>query len=326
MLFTIGLRIERLLYLGFFLLLVCALQVYLTTVAVHFGAKETRALESLIEVLEKNAPGLQDLYETGKAPSIPNSEKEQRVEAMRKSLGLEPARKSNIPDAPNYASKLQDLLMSLPDWSSLKGQLDGVLTSDKDPKTLIAALKELQKSETPEKGTVLGIETPRQLTLQYGSADFRFSALPLAIGLLVALYPLVFVWLGSFYITRQRELVAIRRARDYKDAFPHILNFVAVDSSNFQKSMGLPVRRKEVRFNLLLARLATTLIRCIFVLITVTPFVVGIGYSSLQLSSLLNLPAFVEIVTAVAFFILTSLAFISVAQEAITLHGKTFYE
>lgn len=326
MLFTIGLRIERLLYLGFFLLLICAVQVYLTTVAVHFGAKGTRALESLIASLEQNAPILKDLYEKDKAPRTPITETERRVEAMRKSLGLEPARKSNVLEGSTYASKLKDLLIAIPDWSSLRGQLDGVLTSDKAPETLIAALQELQKIKTPEKGTVLGIETPRQLTLQYGSTDFRFSALPLAIGLLIALYPLVFVWLGSFYITRQRELVAIRRARDYKDAFPHILNFVAVDSSNFQKSVGLPVRRKEIRFNLILARVATTLIRSIFVLITVAPFVVGIGYSSLQLSSLLELPVIVEVLTTIAFFILASLAFVSVAQEAITLHGKIFYE
>ena len=326
MLFTIGLRIERLLYFGFFLLLICALQVYLTTVAVHFSAKETRTIESLIDVIERNASILQDLYEKDSAPSSPNSEREARVERMRKILGLEAARRLNTDNGPTYASKLQELLLSLPDWSSLRGQLEGVFSSDKDPLALIAGLKELQKSRTPEKGTVLGIESPRQLTLQYGSSDFRFSALPLAAGLLVALYPLVFVWLGSFYITRQRELMAIRRANDYKDAFPHILNFVVVDSSNFQKSVGLPVKRKEVRFNLFLSRMATTLTRFVFVVMTVVPLVVGIGYSSFQISQLLEFPTFVEVLTSIAFLTLASLAFVSAVQEVITLHGKTFYE
>ena len=326
MLLTIGLRIERLLYLGFFLLLICALQVYLTIVAVHFSAKDTRALESLINVLEVNSSRLQSLYEKDSAFSRPSSDKEARVESMRQLLNLPPTRNIDFNDKSTYASEVQELLLKVPDWYSLRDQLDGVFTVDKEPKALIAALKEHQRRKMPEKGIVLGIETPRHLTLQYGSTDFRFSAQPLATGLLIALYPLVFVWLGSFYITRQRELVAIRKASDHKTAFPHILNFVVVDSSNFLKTIGLSVKQKDVRVNLVLTRIVTTSIRCIFVVMTVLPLIAGIGYSSVQVSTLLELPGIIDILIAIAFFALSLLGILAILQEAITLHGKTFYE
>lgn len=326
MLLTIGLRIERLLYLGFFLLLVCAFQVYLTTVAIHFSATGTRALESLIDALEANSPRLQRLYERARLPVAPSSDKEQRVDAMRKLLDLPPAQGNDFGDEPTYASAVREILIKLPDWSSVQVHLDGVMTNDKGPTSIIDALRDLQKTKLPDKGMVLGIETPRQLTLQYGSSDFRFSAQPLAAGLLIALYPLAFVWLGSFYITRQRELVAIRKTSDHRNAFPHILNFLVVDSSNFQKNVGLPVKQKDIRFNLVLVRVVTTTIRCVFVVMTVSPLIIGIGYSSMQISILLKLPVVLDGAIAISFFALALLGFMAVFQEAVTLHGKTFYE
>lgn len=326
MLHTLGLRIERLLYLGFVLALIAALEVYFTAAAAYFDATDTRVLNALIGVVEKNKEELRELYDESKKPRPPATERDARVADMRARLGLPPQQSDRIGDTPTYKSKLQELLISLPEWWDLRDQLGGSLDSDMPPEEVLGKLHELRKGKIQDRGTVLGIETPRLLTLQYGSADLRVSAQPLATALLVALYPLSFVWLGSFYVTRQRELLGIRGARDFKEAFPHILNFVAVDFSGLQQRLGFRVRHKEARLNLAVARLATTVLRCIFVVVAVSPLVAGLGYSTIQLIDLLSPPLPLIILAGVAFLALAFLTLAIAIQEAFALRGKLFYE
>lgn len=326
MLFTIGLRIERLLYLGFFLLLLCGLQVYFTAAAAHFSATETGALDSLIAILEQNKSELQSLYDSDRKPRPRDTEREQRVATMREKLGLPAAQSQTRGDRPTYKGKLQDLLISLPGSLDLRGQLGGTLDSAQSPEEILTRLRSLRQGKLQERGTVLGIEAPRLMTLQYGSADFRVSAQPLATGLLLAFYPLLLVWLGSFYITRQRELLGIRSAQDYKEAFPHILNFVAVDFSGLQRRLGFRAKPREARINLYISRFATTFIRCVFVVMAVAPMITGIAYSTVQLFGLLDPPMYFIALAAVAFIIVMLLGLASVIQEALALRGKLFYE
>jgi hypothetical protein len=326
MLFTLGLRIERLLYFSFILLLICALQVYLAAAATYFNSSDTRVFDQLIEQLQKNERELRNLYETSQKPRLPLTEKEKSVAAMRESLGL-PLKKSDaIDNEPTYKSRLQDIFISLPDWSDVRTQLEGTLNTTKPPDRLLADLNELRLSKIKERGTVLGIEIPRLLTLQYGSADLRVSAQHLALALFVALFPLSFVWMGSFFITRQRELLGIRAARDYKEAFPHILNFVAVDFSPLHQRLGVALKPKEARLNMRVARFVTTGLRCLFVTVTVLPLVAGLGYSGLQLYDLLNPSTSISVLLVVSYIALALLSIFIVLQEAFALRGKSFYE
>lgn len=326
MLQTLGLRIERLLYFGFVLLLISALQVYFTAAAAYFNATDTLAIDSLVELLERNGVELRELYDEAQRPSRPSTERDARVSKMRARLGLPPQQSEKFGEAHTYKSRLQELLVSLPRWWDLREQFGGALDSGKSPEQILTDLHELRRSRTRERGTVLGIETPRLVTLQYGSADFRVSAQPLATGLLFALYPLSFVWLGSFYVTRQRELLGIRTARDFKAAFPHILNFVVVDFSGLQQRLGFHVKPKAVRLNLLIASITTTVLRCLFVVTAISPLVVGLGYSTFQLFELLSPPLPVIILAIAAFLALAFLGLAVVVQEAIALRGKLFYE
>ncbi|WP_234196319.1 hypothetical protein [Pseudacidovorax sp. NFM-22] len=272
MLHTLGLRIERLLYFGFVLLLICALEVYFTAAAAYFNATETRALDSLIEIFEKDRDQLKGLYDESRKPYRPSTDRENKVAEMRASLGL-PAKKGGPPgDGPTYKSKVESLLNSSPGAWQIQGQIGSSLDLEKNPDQILDALKNLKNLSNRERGTVLGIETPRLLTLQYGSADFRISAQFLAGGLLVALYPLSLVWLGSFYITRQRELLGIRATRDLKDVFPHILNILAVDFSGLRRRLGLSVKPRDALINLGIARIASISLRSLFIIIAVFPY------------------------------------------------------
>ncbi|QHJ00968.1 hypothetical protein GT347_25055 [Xylophilus rhododendri] len=323
MLSSIGLRIERLLYLVFFLLLMCALQVYLTAAAVHFNATDTRILDSFIQAIEEKQSELSLLYNEGQRIRRPTTDRDKRVATMRESLGLPASQLQETLDGQKYKARLREILLSTPQWYTLN---ENTINAEKPIEQILLDLRQLRQSKIQDRGTVLGIEIPRLYTLQYGSAAFRLSAQPLAFALLIALYPLTFVWLGSFYITRQRELLALRALKDYKQAFPHILNFVAVDFSSLQQRMGILVKRKDARINLLASKIATTTLRGVFLTITVTPLVAGLGYSTIQLHDLLELPIPATAVATVAYIVMMALTFGLIIQEITALRGKIFYE
>ncbi|MBT3068898.1 hypothetical protein [Rhodoferax sp. U11-2br] len=320
-----GLRIERLLYLAFFLVLLCCLEIYLVAAAAYFSASDTQSLDVVIEAVEKDRTELRRLFELQSRPIIPDTAREQRTAAMRQKLGLPPAERKNAAEE-TYKQRLENLLISLPRLWDLQAQLSEVFDLKNSPEEILAKLRSVRASKIPDKGTILGIETPRLLVLQYGSADFRLSAQPLATGLLIALYPLCVVWIGSFYITRQRELLAMRQLADYKETFPHVLNFLVVDFSGFHRKIGLQSSRKNVRFNLMLSAALTTSIRCLFLTMLVLPIIGGLAYSSFQLFDLLSPPMSIWIVTGAVFLFAASLSLSLVVQEAIVLRGKQFYE
>lgn len=325
MLMDTGLRIERLLYLAFFLILLCCLEIYLTASAAHFSASDTRSIDSVIDAVEQDRSELSRLFEIQKKPALPDTAREQRAAAMREKLGLPPAAQKEAA-GDNYKQRLENILIALPRMWELKAQLSEAFDSKSPPDEILAKLRNLRASKIPDKGTILGIETPRLLTLQYGSADFRFSAQPLATALLIALYPLSVVWIGSFYITRQRELLAMRQLADHKETFPHVLNFLVVDFSGFHRRIGLPTSRKNVRNNLILLAVLTTSIRCLFLAMLVAPIIGGLAYSSLQLFDLLSPPISIWISTGAVFLFVALLGLSLVIQEAIALRGKQFYE
>jgi len=325
MLMDTGLRIERLLYLAFFLVLLCCLEIYLTAAAAHFSASDTRSIDAVIEAVEQDRAELARLFELDKKPAVPDTAREHRAAAMRAKLGLPPAARKEAAGE-TYKQRLEKLLLSLPRMWELQTQLSEAFDLKNSPEEILAKLRSLRASKIPDKGTILGIETPRLLTLQYGSADFRFSAQPLATALLIALYPLCVVWIGSFYITRQRELLAMRQLTDHKETFPHVLNFLAVDFSGFHRRIGLPTSRKNLRLNLILSVLLTTSIRCFFLAMLVAPIIGGLAYSSVQLFDLLSPPIVVWISTGAVFLFVGLLGLSLVIQEAIALRGKQFYE
>jgi len=326
MLFTIGLRIERLLYLVFFLILICALQVYLTAAAAHFNAAETKTLDALINVFEGKKEELDELFRKSQTPSVAATERELRVAAMREKMGLAPAINSSGEDQSKYREKLSDLTLSVPNWYEIRAEVSGKINAKKSPEEIISLLTDLRRSKTQERGTVMGVETPRLLTVQYGSADFRLSAQPLATGLLAALYPLSFVWLGSFYITRQRELIGIRALNDYKQAFPHILNVFAVDFARLNAALGFETGKKSNKQTMMMVRFLATSLRTAFLLITIAPLIIGLGYSTYTLLELVEPPMPINLLAMFGYFSLVILALILLMQELIALKGKIFYE
>lgn len=320
-----GLRIERLLYLAFFLVLLCCLEIYLTAAAAHFSASDTRSIDSAIQAIEQERVELNRLFELQKKPATPDTAKEQRAAAMRQKLGLPPAVQKEIA-GDSYKERLKNVIITLPGVWGIREQLPEVFESKNSPEEILQKLQGLRTSKLPDKGTILGVETPRLLTFQYGSADFRFSAQPLAAALLIILYPLCAVWIGSFYITRQRELLAIHQLVDHKKTFPHVLNFLAVDFSEFHRKIGFQISHKSARLNLTLSFVSTTTIRCLFLSMLLAPMIGGLAYSSIQLFDLLSPPAIIWIPTGAVFCFIALLCMAMVLQEAVLLRGKKFYE
>lgn len=329
MLSNAGLRIERLLYFGLILIFLCWAETYLSTAASYFSDTDNRVLDGLLQRLTSERPALESAFER-KNIDVARSEREKRAAGLRKELGLPPGEAQNTDSGSYFA-----LLQKIADESNVSpyameaqtfATISALIDTKKSPQEIIAAVTKQKNDSIKNTATVLGIEAPRFLSLQYGSTDFKIPSLHLSVILLIVIYPLAVVWLGSFYITRQRELMLIRLARDHKATFPHILNWVVIDSSRMMAQLGQQNSAKQRRITLRLNAVITPAFRCLIVALIVFLIVFPIGYSSLLLHATISPPLSVSLIGAVFLFVIIGLGASLFGQETYLLKGKVFYE
>ena len=69
-----------------------------------------------------------------------------------------------------------------------------------------------------------GVELPDHATLSVLGTPLRMELLAFTQWLQFALAPVLVLWLGSLYHTRRRECYFIKRMRDVRQLFPHVVN------------------------------------------------------------------------------------------------------
>jgi len=322
MVFNIGLRIERLLYFGFFLISLCWIELYFVEASAYFDNSQNRALETLISKLEGERLTLDKAFKEQKKLYIPKTEEELAIAEMRKKIGLEPQTiESSATNDDSYHSKLKKILteISLHSLSDIK--LSSKIDSKKSPQQLITELKaELEVGQT-NSAKVFGLEVPRLLSFQYGSSDFKIPSQFLATVLLLVTQTLAIIWIGSFYITRQRELLAIRSCNDYNQAFPHILNWFIVDFSAFYEKWGVIQTRKQRKQAILTMGIITTTFRCFTILIIILLIVGPLIYSTISLST----PTFITYASGLFSAVNCIIGLQLLFNESFLLKEKVFY-
>lgn len=332
-LFFLGRRIERLLYVGVVLLVLCFVELYFVSVSVSFASEGESSVGMLLTQLEENKSKLASLFQNLQSSRTKKllAEREQRVAETRKRLGLPPMLVSDQKEnKETYAGALTTIVQEVGERSRANPEVIGKsLDVSKSPEENIKVLRELLKSLEKKSATIWGIETPRFFSIQYGGSDYHVPANFLATSLVFVLVPLLVGWFGSFYLTRQQELIAIARLEDHKLAFPHILNLMPVDFTQFEKRFGATrqINNKWNYFGRAANRYFMTLLRSILILAFAVPMVFVVLYSARQLISQVGGEHdFYLILGGFLFLILTLQALLLVVQEWVFMHKIQFYE
>ncbi len=326
----LGRRIERLLYVGFLLIALCMLEAYLATAAAHFANEGEREVDALIDRMAQRKGSLDAAFaDQQKSPAAKAlvGEQAKRAAATRRALGMPP--EAAEPAADNelsYSSQLKEL--TGPKFlDARKSEILNLITPIHSPEKILTALETYRRENLRKPGIVWGVETPRIFAVQYGAADYRIPASLMASALFAGLCPLVIAWIGSFYFTRQRELLGIRDLQSFRDSFPHILNMFPVSFVKVNARLGVNQTRRAEHFERKFRGVVLCIFRFIVILLYIGPMLGGLAYASVKLTPVGLYESWASIVTIGGVFIVVAFLVLSILiQEAIVLYGKNFYD
>ncbi len=325
----LGRRIERLLYFGSLLLVVCFFELYFVSATVVDRVETPEAIALVISKFEANKGRLQALYDASKVlVTAAKIDRSASFAETRRLLGLPepPAKIENSDVVETYAEAIAELLSSSrrpgANDDGIKRLIDVKVAPDEIQRRLVQRYQELQKMPV----SIWGIETPLVVPVQYGAAQYQIPTSFIAKALLVALAPVLIGWFGSLYVTRQRELLFLRDLRDFKHAFPHVLNILPIVSTRL---LPTSFRRKEVKtqqFNQSVNRIMSGAVRCFVLMLFVGPMFTIFCYSAGQLLMLRSEMSWFELTFAVIVAFCLGLQIIVLfAQEWIILWRRDYY-
>lgn len=278
----LGRRVERLLYFGSILLLLCFVELYFVSAARFVGEESPGRIAELAAKIKSEKDQLQKLFEAKpKSVLTPADTREKLAVAnMRKRLGLPPQTEEVKPTGETYEDALTRLLHQLPYWYTLADttrQLARDISTSPDQKLL--KLGQLQEELLSRPATIWGIKTPLVLPMKYAGIEYQIPAEFIARAAFFALAPLALGWLLSLVITRERELMIMRGISDYRLTFPHVLNMLAVSLdwgslATDEKKLS----RKQITRTYVGGKIFFALFRSIILLIFCLPMVVILSY------------------------------------------------
>jgi hypothetical protein len=268
-LYTLGRRVERLLYLGVAVVAASLFSGLLSgAIEVRNRVEMKDALQAFAREIEETRSVLQSEYDDMRARSAAASKN-----AARRSAAVEAL--TNAASGRSYEDHLRLLAtFATIDISDRRDAVVHFLTDTVSPALSIdenLARISAKKNEAIEPLRVLGVEIPRNVKVSVVGQELSIPLQVLSHALAVILGPLLILWLGSLYATRIREIHLLRTCKDMTESFPHILN-------QFPLLTDIPW---QGRFAKLLAtsprvnRYATTGVRILIVLLMSAPAIWG---------------------------------------------------
>lgn len=132
----------------------------------------------------------------------------------------------------DYITSLKQRVEVVSTWASVpsdedKALVTKILEKQLPPQEIDSQLRQLSAAR-PQAIRVGNIEAPTRITIPIlGSA----VAIPVETAfqiIHVMLLPIIFIWVGSVYVTRIRELTLIKKYGQPQLSFPHLLNLVTI--------------------------------------------------------------------------------------------------
>ena len=96
------------------------------------------------------------------------------------------------------------------------------------PQPLLEGIRKQATALEARPLTLYGVELPEKATLSLVGTPIKMDLLTLVRVMQVALGPMLLLWLGSLYNTRQRETLYIARMTDVSFLYPHLINVYPV--------------------------------------------------------------------------------------------------
>jgi hypothetical protein len=327
----LGKRIERLFYFGAVLVLLCLALIYFASTAIYMRSSNPNGYATLEKRLAADSQHLQELYDH---PSTKSDESPDRVLAIqnaRKKLGLPPEviAAPITSDGKTYGDELKSVIQISSTESGVSvDALSSGISATQSPLEVLGIVQANLKKASEAPAEIWGIQTPLIVPVEYGDARYGVPASIIAYSLMIAIAPLIIWWLGSFQLTRQRELVAIRGCDDYRLIFPHILNLFPVlyIDAPWLSEKERAGRRNHRRQRIFL-QMVYSLMRTFVVILISWPMLIMYLYSVFQLLSLQDNIAFWEVLIALAVGIWMSMqALVTLMQEWMYLWGKVYMD
>jgi hypothetical protein len=306
----LGRRVERLFYIGAALLILCLVEVYLVATVTFVKLENPAAYQILAGKIDSEKSRLSELYSDFLAKSTQKPVKQATADGVtvkspnaeinrtRSRLGLGPH--IEIPPAPDplattvispqlsmktYPQAMDELFSEASEQSGMdKKSLINGMDLNKDPAIILQNVQARGRELTSKPVLVWGIETPINVPLAYGAAQYQVPASVLATFLLIVLGPLLTWWFGSLALTRQRELYDIRNLEDYRFAFPHILNILPVVFLSFPWIWERRLRKSRTKLvDLVFSRVFCATLRSLVILALSVPMIFMFFYSAIQM-------------------------------------------
>lgn len=241
--YTLGRRIERLLYLGIIVLLLVVADFFLASGAAQLREDtKDKFYKEVVDSIDRKAYILKDCH---RYTQLPQAKKEAEL-----------AKYKGYPTLLNYLQcdydkELLEALKSVEKFTSPPSKRDRneILTvfarrlSPEQTKDAIRAIS----GNRPSTLEIATVEVPSRVKLNVFGTDLTLPIESLALIAHLALVPLIFLWEGAIHQTRFRELNAIRTSKKSLATFPHILNIIPVVTvhnrrlSRLQKTTGFNV-------------------------------------------------------------------------------------
>lgn len=98
----------------------------------------------------------------------------------------------------------------------------------RSPADLVEGWRNLASAQTKKPLSLYGVEIPEEATINLLGITIKMSVMALTQILQLGLAPVLLLWLGSLYNTRQRESFFIDAADDIRGIFPHLINVFPV--------------------------------------------------------------------------------------------------
>lgn len=229
---SLGRRVERLLYAGALLVALALSAFYLAFAARHYAEdRASQGIQNLALLIEGDEKVLQRFYELEtQRQKLAQSEAERQklTAAQRQKSAQKHKEKDRVGAADGkdaagenfYAKALEDKIARASSLSGVDAEaLRAEVNASRPPAELVAALRERKKALDAQPATVAGVVVPSS------SLATRLPAAFLANLLVVTLAPLVILWLAALRVTRSREKRALESGAE---AYPHALNAAAL--------------------------------------------------------------------------------------------------
>jgi hypothetical protein len=329
----LGLRVERLFVLGIFLIGASFIEMFVASTSDQIAHDSSRVeIATMFDKVSIDESHLTELFKTPEAIASNASEIEKhnsrarRSENARKLLGLPPekiisANESTDSQKESYSDVIRryKIESSFVSGASRKtDNLDKFVDVRKSPEELLQILAEEKKRSENKSVSVFGIEGPALVQIDYGPIGYKLPFKLISACTMHVLTVLTAIWLGSLYMTRQRELLIIAQLDDYKEAFPHILNVLPV---NFH-SIGSDPTNETLQQLKSIAAFMRTLILLTFSALILAPLI----YSSYVVAGLyeaiIPLPMVVNILLYIVIALLVS---VLIVQERVFIKNKIFF-